>query len=75
MANGNRRGWSQLLAVLTFFLLSDFSHLERWLTSFTLVRYEEDRIEKFLLFFLFYRGKTNGKEEERRDVNASMIIR
>lgn len=48
-----------------FLLLSDFSHLERWLTSFTLVRCEEDRIEKFLFFFFFYREKTNGKEEER----------
>jgi len=47
-----------------FFLLSDFSHLERWLTSFTLVRCEEDRVEKFPFFF-FYREKTNGKEEER----------
>lgn len=74
LANGNRRGWSQLLAVLTFFLLSDFSHFERWLTSFTLVRCEEDRIEKFHSFFFLSRKDKRQRERERRDVNASMMI-
>lgn len=48
-----------------FLLLSDFSHLERWLTSFTLVRCEEDRVEK-LHFFFSNREETKRKREERR---------
>lgn len=55
-----------------FFLLSDFSHLERWLTSFTLVRCEEHRIEKF--HFFFYREKTNGKEEERGETQTTSMM-
>lgn len=48
-------------------LLSDFSHLERWLTSFTLVRCEEDRVEKLHFFFFFSnREETKRKREERR---------
>lgn len=53
-----------------FLLLSDFSHLERWLTSFTLVRYEEDRIEKFQSFFFLFLSRKDKtakrKREERR---------
>jgi len=51
-----------------FFLLSDFSHLERWLTSFTLVRCEEDRVEKFHFFFfnIAKRQTAKKKREERR---------
>lgn len=58
-----------------FLLLSDFSHLERWLTSFTLVRCEEDRIEKFLFFFFLSRKDKRQRGRERRDVNASMMIK
>lgn len=54
-----------------FLLLSDFSHLERWLTSFTLVRCEEDRVEKLHFFFLIAKRQ---RGRERRDVNASMMI-
>lgn len=49
-----------------FLLLSDFSHLERWLTSFTLVRCEEDRVEKLHFFFFSNREETKRKREERR---------
>lgn len=49
-----------------FLLLSDFSHLERWLTSFTLVRCEEDRVEKLHFFFFPNREETKRKREERR---------
>lgn len=55
-----------------FLLLSDFSHLERWLTSFTLVRCEEDRVEKLHFFFFLIAKRQKGRE--RRDVNASMMI-
>ena len=63
-----------------FLLLSDFSHLERWLTSFTLVRCEEDK-NSFTVFFLFFcfflflsRKDKRQRGRERRDVNASMMI-
>ena len=55
-------------------MLSDFSHLERWLTSFTLVRCEEDRVVSlfscffyfFYFFFIAKRQTAKRKREERR---------
>lgn len=53
--------------MLTFFLLlSDFSHLERWLTSFTLVRCEEDTVVSHVFFFIAKRQTAKRKREERR---------